>query len=83
MFYHPFPLYKTQIPSVGVPLGCFSALLPGDAQGWRGKVSCNASPEQGKGSLCTGKSDGNGEGRCETAREAVRLGMPSQGSVVD
>lgn len=83
MFYHPFPLYKTQIPSVGVPLGCFSALLPGDAQGWRGKVSCNASTEQGKGNPCMEKSDGNGEGRCETVREAVRLGMPSQGSVVD
>lgn len=83
MFYHPFPLYKAQIPSVGVPLRCFSALLPGDAQEWRGKGSCNASTQQGKGSLYTGRSEGNEEGRCETAREAVRLGMPSQDSVVD
>lgn len=83
MFYHPFPLYKAQISSVGAPLRCFSALLPGDAQGWRGKGSCNASTQQGKGSLYTGRSEGNGEGRYETAREAVRLGMPSQDSVVD
>lgn len=60
------------------PSQVFSALLPGDAQGWRGKGSYSASTKQGKG-----KSDGNGEGRCETARDTVRFGKASQDSVVD
>lgn len=35
-------------------------------------------------SLCMGRRDGNREGRCENrAREAIRLGMPSQDPVVD
>lgn len=61
-------------PKCWGPPQAFQCPAPRGCSGVEKEGVCNASMEQGKGRLYTGKSDGDGEWRCGTAREAVRLG---------
>lgn len=63
--FHPFPLHKAQIPNVGVPLRLFSALLPGDAQGWRRKGSAMPPWNRERGGFTQGKVMGMENGDVE------------------